>query len=92
MDLKFIDICSFQIVREHKIDDLTFCLADQSFCVQGGALRVNVHTTVKPIEISIFGGNDVRLLFTSAEGAIEFSDKLVDALLEARRKNNSMLD
>ncbi|WP_374683443.1 hypothetical protein [Accumulibacter sp.] len=91
MLLHLFDTSLNQVVEEIPVGALHLNLHSQTLCVPGGALLVRICCPVQPTDIAMFG-TSCSLQFRSQEAARAFAAATRQAVAEAMRLNDTMLD
>jgi hypothetical protein len=91
MIIQVYDQKTLTLVSELSVSGLNFDVQGQRFLLNAGYSRTPVQAIAPPVEFLITR-SEVRVFFQSKTDAEDFIIKFQQALGEAERRNNSMLD
>ncbi len=91
MNIKVYDQTALAPVGELSVSGLWFDVKKRTFLLDAGYSRTPVESVAPPIEF-MMARSEVRIFFHSKKEAEDFIARINEALGEAERRNNSMLD
>jgi len=91
MNIKVYDQTALALVGELSVTGLWFDVKKQTFLLNAGSSRTPVESFGAPVEF-MMEQSEVRIFYPSKKEAEDFIARIHEALGEAERRNNSMLD
>ena len=91
MNIKVYDQTALALLGELLVTGLWFDVKKQMFFLNAGSSRTPVESLAAPVEF-MMAQSEVRIFFHSKKEAEDFIARINEALGEAERRNNSMLD